>query len=165
MISSVPYMDSMAVVTWNWPQDSFSVAHRFWLLCHISIQLLTLAMLCNFLSAATLFISKWFSVFVISTAGLLHANNLLVLRASSLWMNMSYMFSPVVFDSLQLKSSHRRETMAFTLTQCCRVENLLRSTVEICILWVYVLLLTWQVGNIQYPKWTAYLHRVKVVIV
>ena len=83
-ISSESEMYLTAVICLFWVQQSFCVVRRFWLPCHISKELWTLAILCNFFSTASLFISKSCSVFVVSTGGLLPASNLLLARANCL---------------------------------------------------------------------------------
>ena len=59
-IGNVSY--SCYLLVWVWA--SFCVARKFWLPCHISKKSWTLAILCNFLSSASFFNSKSFSVSV-----------------------------------------------------------------------------------------------------
>jgi len=68
-ISSVSEMYLTAVIYLFWARDSFLVAQRFWLPCHISKKLWTLAILCNFLSSASFFSSMLFSALVVSNTG------------------------------------------------------------------------------------------------
>jgi len=67
-MSSVSEMYPMAVICFCWTQDSFWVACRFWLPCHISKTLWTLVVLCNFLSSTSFFISEPLSVFIVSNS-------------------------------------------------------------------------------------------------
>jgi len=83
-IFSVSEMYLIAVICLFWVSDSFSVAHRFQFHCDISKQSWTSAMLCNFHYYASLFISKLFSVVVISKAGPSPDNILLFGQANSL---------------------------------------------------------------------------------
>ena len=68
-IYPVPEMYPMAVIYLFSVKDSFCVASRFWLPCHISRELWTLAILCIFICSASCFISKSVSEFVVSNAG------------------------------------------------------------------------------------------------
>jgi len=53
-ISSVRRMYPMVIICFFWAQDSFCVAHRFWLPCHISKKLWTLTILCTFFWTSSL---------------------------------------------------------------------------------------------------------------
>ena len=109
---------------------SFWVAGRFWLPCHISKKLWTLAILCNFLSSASFFISESSSVFVVSNSGSVPAKIPLLARANCLTRTFSRRVSPVVFDYLQPKTSWPREKLASTPTPCGMIENMSRGTLE-----------------------------------
>ena len=64
-ISSVSEIYRRAVICLFWARDSFWVARRFCLPCHISKKSGTLAIRCNFLSATSFFVSQSFSVYVV----------------------------------------------------------------------------------------------------
>jgi len=68
-ISCVSIMYPTAVNCLFWARDFFWVAHMFWLPCHISNKLWTLAILCNIHSSSSFFISELFSVFVVYNSG------------------------------------------------------------------------------------------------
>ena len=99
-ISSVSEMYPTAVMCLFWVRDSFCIAHRLWLPCHITKKSWTLAIQCYFLSSAYLFISESFSVFVVSNTGLSPASIPLLARANCLTMTFLQRVSPVVFDCL-----------------------------------------------------------------
>jgi len=109
MISFVSEMYPMAVICVFWVQDSFCVACMFWLPCHISKMSWTLAILCNFLSSASFFISESFSVFLVSNSGPVSAKIPLLARTNCLTMTFSRTVSPVVFDCLQQITSQWME--------------------------------------------------------
>jgi len=100
MISLVSEIYPTAVTWLFWARDSFWVAHRFLLPCHISKKSSTLAILCNVLSSASFFISESFSVFVVSNSGSVPAKILSLAQANCLPMAFSWMISPVVLDCL-----------------------------------------------------------------
>ena len=83
-IFSVSEMYSTAVMSWFWARDSFCLACRFWLPCHISKTLWTLAILGNFFCSTSLSISRSLSVFIIFNARSSLANNRLLARAHCL---------------------------------------------------------------------------------
>jgi len=67
MIFSVSEIYPMAVICFVWAKDSFGVAGRYWLPCHISKKMWTLAILCNFLSSTlssipSHFQSAWYAM-------------------------------------------------------------------------------------------------------
>ena len=117
-ISSVSEMYHTAIISLFWGRDSFCVARRFWLPCHISKQSWTLAILCNFLSSASCFISESISVCVVSNAGSSPANNPLLAWENCLTTPFSRRVSPVGLDCLQPITSRPREELASTLTPC-----------------------------------------------
>jgi len=82
-----------------WAWDSFCVARRFWLPCHIFKTSWTLAILCIFFCSASLFMCKWLSVFAISNAGLPPASNQLLARANCEPTTFSQRASPMVFTA------------------------------------------------------------------
>jgi len=129
-ISCVSKMYPTAVICLLWARDSFSVACRFWLPCHISKKSWTLAILCNILSSATLLISDSFSVFIVSDAGSLPPNVLWLARANYLTRTVLRMVSPLLFDYLQLITCHPREKLASTLTPWGMIENMSCATLE-----------------------------------
>jgi hypothetical protein len=99
-ISSMSEMYPTAVTYLFWVRDSFCTVHSFWLPCHISKKLWTLAMLCNFFSSTMLFISESCYVFVVSNAGSSPANIPLLAWAEEITMSFSRRVSTVVFDCL-----------------------------------------------------------------
>jgi len=99
-ISPVSEMYHMAVPCLCWAWDSSWVARKFWLPCHISKKLWTLAILCNFLSSASVFFSESFSVFVLSNDGSAPAKIPWLAQANFLTTTFSRRVSPVVFDCL-----------------------------------------------------------------
>jgi len=99
-ISSVSKMYPTAVIYLFWARDSFWVARRFWLTCHISKRSWTFAIVCNFLSSASFFISESFSVFVVSNSGSVPAKIPLLARGNCPTTTFSRRVSPVVFDCL-----------------------------------------------------------------
>jgi len=166
MISSVSVMYGMAVICLFWAQDSFCVEFRFWLPCHISKMSLTLAVLCNYFSSISLFISKSLSIFVVFNAGSSSANNRLLARANSFSTTVLRSVLPTDFDCLQLITSRRREKLASTPTPCGMIENISCAPVwEITLVWVRFLSLTPLVADIRYPKCTAKHPSVGVAII
>jgi len=129
-ISSVSEIYSTAVICLFGARDSFWVACSFWLPCHISKQSWTLAILCNFLSSASFFISESFSVFVVSNSGSVPPKIPLLARANCLTRTFLRRVSPVVFDCLQPITSRPREKLASTPTPCGMVENMSRATLQ-----------------------------------
>jgi len=129
-IDSVSEIYPTAVVCVFCVHDSFHVGCRFWLHCHISKKLWTLAILCNFLSSATLFISMLFSVVVISNVGLSPANVLLLCWVNCIPITFSRRFSHVVFNCLWPIRSHPKDKVAPTSTPCVVIENISRATWE-----------------------------------
>ena len=130
MISSIFKIYPTAVICLFWARDSFWVERRFWLPCHISKMLWSLAILCNFLSSTSFFISESFPVFGVSDNGSAPGNIPVLARANCLTTTFSRRVSPVVFDRLQPITSRPREKQASTLTPCGMVENMSCATVE-----------------------------------
>jgi len=130
MHSSVSEMYPTAVICLFWARDSFWVAHRFWLPCHISKKLWTLAILCNFLSSASFFISESFSVCGLSNSRSVPAKIPLLPQAICLTTTFLRRVSPVVFDCLHRITSRPTEKPASTPTPCGMTENMSRSTLE-----------------------------------
>jgi len=129
-LSSISEMYSMAVISLFWAHDSFCVVRWFWLPCHISKKSWTLAILCDFLSSASLFNSKLLSVSDLCNAGSSPANILRLPRAICLSTSYSRKISPVVFDWLQPITSHPREKLASTPTPCGMIGRISRATLE-----------------------------------
>jgi len=129
-ISSASEMYPTAAIGLFWVQDYSCVAHRFCLPCHISRKPWTLAILCNFLSSASLYICKLCSILVVSNAGSLHANIPLLARAICLTPTLSWKLSPVLLDCLSLKRSCQREKPASTLTPPGMIENISCTTLD-----------------------------------
>jgi len=129
-LSSVSEMYSTAVICLPWERDFFWVARRFWLPCHISKKLWTLAILFNFLSSACFFISELFSVLILSSNGSAPAKIPLLAWANCLTTTFSRRVSPVVFDYPQPISSRPREQLASTPTQSGMIETMSRAALE-----------------------------------
>jgi len=127
-IASVFEMHRMAVICRLCAWYSSCVACAFRLPCHIYKMLWTLPVRCNNLSSASRFISEWFSVFVVSNGGSSPANILLGAWANCLSTAFLHRVSPVVFDRLQLKTTHPWEYLASTPTQCGMIENMSHAT-------------------------------------
>jgi len=123
-------MYPMAVICLFEAWDSFCVAHRFWLPCHISTKLWTLAILCNLFFSASLLISESFSVFIVSNDGSLMAKIPLLARANSLTMTFLPGVSPMVFDGLQPITLRATDILASTLTPCGVIEKMSRATYD-----------------------------------
>jgi len=130
-IFSVSEMYLMAVICLFWAWDSFCVAHKFYLPCHISNKWWTLPILCNFHSSASFFISESFSVSDESNSGSGPANNPLLARANIVTTTSSHMVLHIIFDCLHLITSRTREELAPTLTPCGMIENMSCATLEI----------------------------------
>ena len=128
MICSVSEMYPTTVICVIWAQDSFCIACRFWLPCHISKKSWTMAILCNVLSSTCFFNSKSFSVSVVSNAVQSPANIPLLAPANCVSMSFSWRVSPVVLDCLQPITSRPRENLAYTLTPCSMIENMSHAT-------------------------------------
>jgi len=98
------------VVIWSfWARDSLSVAHRFWLRCHISKKFWTLPILCRVLSSTSFFISESFSVFALSNSGAVPTKIPLLARSNCLTTTFWRRVSRVVSDYLQRIISRPRE--------------------------------------------------------
>jgi len=130
MLSSISGMYTTAVICLFWACDSFCVVRRFWLPCHISKKSWTLAILCNFLSSASLFNSKSLLVSDLSNAVSSPANIPLLARAYCLTTTISWRVLPVVFDCLQPIASCPREEQASTPTPCGMIENMSHAWLE-----------------------------------
>jgi hypothetical protein len=89
-----------------------------------------LAILCNFLSSDSFFISESFSGFLVSNLGSVPAKIPLVAWVNFLTTTIWWRISPVVFDYLQLITSRPREKLASTPTPCGMLENMSRTTLE-----------------------------------
>jgi len=122
------YPTAVICIFWLW--DSFCVARRFWLPCHISKTLWTLAIQCNFLCCASLFISMRCSVLGVSNAGSSPVSHLLLAWANWVTTTLSRRVLPVVFDCLHLITSCPREKLASTPTPGGMIENMLRDRFE-----------------------------------
>ena len=70
------------------------------------------------------FISESFFVFVLSISSSLPAKIQVLARANCLRTTVSQWVSPVVFDCLQLITSHPREKLASTPTPCGMIEKM-----------------------------------------
>ena len=130
-ISGVFEMYPAAVICVYCMQVFFCVARRFWLPCHIPKKLWTLAILFNFHSSASFFVSEWISVFVVSTAGSLCAKIMLLTSANCPKKTFSWRVSPVGFDYLQRIASCRKENLASTPIPSGMIEHMLSATLEI----------------------------------
>jgi len=128
--SSVPQMYPTAVIWLFWIQHSFCVAHRYWLLCHITKKSWTLGIMCHVFCSASLFISEWLLVYFVSNAGSSPANNLLLAWTQYLTITLLWRVSPVVYDCLQPITSCPREQLASTPTLCGMIMNMSRATLE-----------------------------------
>jgi len=111
-------------------QDHFWVARRIWLPWQISNKSWTFAIVCNFLSSASFFISELFSVFIVSNSGSAPAKILLLARANCQTTTFSRRVPRVVFDSVQPLTSRRWDRLASTPTPCGMMEAMLRATSE-----------------------------------
>jgi len=120
----------MAVICLFWGWDSFHVAHRFWLPCNIFKKSWALAILCNCLSCASLFISKSFAVSVVSNAGLSTPNIRLLIPANFLTGTLLQRVLRLVFHCLEPISSRPREKLVSTATPCGMIQNMSHSTLE-----------------------------------
>jgi len=129
-ISAVTEMYPMAHICLFWPRDSFCVARKFWLCCHISKMSWTLPILCNVLCCASLFMSKLLSVFVVSNTGSSPANNPVLAEENCLITTVLWWVLSVVVDCLQPITSRRREKLASSLIPCAMIENMLHVTLE-----------------------------------
>jgi len=129
-ISSVSEIYSTAVISIFWAWHSFFIALRFWLPCHISKSSWILANLCKFLSSADHFISKSFSLYIVSSAWLLAANILLLAWVNCLRTTFSRKVSPAVFDYLQLRKSWPSGKLASTPAPCGLIEYTSYATFE-----------------------------------
>jgi len=109
MISSVSQIYPTAVIWMFWAQDSFCVARRFWLPCHISKHFFALAILRILLPSASELISRAASVFVVSNATSSPAKVLPLGWENCLTMSLLRRVSPVVSDGLQRIISHHQE--------------------------------------------------------
>jgi len=128
--SSVSEMYPKAVIYLFSARDSFLVARRFWLHCHISKKLWTLAILCKGLSSTSFFISESFSVLVVSNSGLVPAKIQLLARANCHAMTSSQRVLPLVFDCHHPITSRPREKLASTPTPCGMIEYMSRAKLE-----------------------------------
>jgi len=129
-ISSVSEIHLTADICLFQARDSFCVARRFWLPCHISKKSWTLAIRCNFFSSAALFMSMSLSVLFESNTGSSPPSNLLLDRANCLTTTFSQRVSPVVFDCLHPITSRPREKLASTQTPWGMMENISRATLD-----------------------------------
>ena len=81
-------------------------------------------------TSASLFIYKLFLVSLVSNAGLLHTNILLLAHANCLTRIFLQRVLPVVINCLQLIMPPPREDLASTLKPCGALENILCTTLE-----------------------------------
>jgi len=98
-ICSVSEMYPMAVMCLFWARDSFRVARGLWLPCHISKMSWTMAILCNVSSCTSVFISEFYSVFVVSNEGSLPVKILLLARANCWIITCLQRVSPVLLTA------------------------------------------------------------------
>jgi len=131
MISSVSKNYPPAVICFLWAQDSFWVACRYWLPCHISNKSWTLAILCNVLSSVMFFISESFSGFIVSNSGSAKAKIQSLARANCLMMTLSRRVSQLVFDCLQPMTSQPRDKLASYPTPCGMRETMSHAIIEL----------------------------------
>jgi len=129
-ISSVSEIYPKAVIWSLWVRDSFCVACRFWLPCHTSKKLWTMAILCNIHSSASLCNSRWFAVLVIATAG----SPLINILIWAFWRPLTMIFSRTVLAGVfhchqQLKSCSK-EIVDSTPTPCGMAEDIWHPTSE-----------------------------------
>jgi len=89
MLSSVSEMYPRAVICLFWAHDSICVAHRFWLPCHIFKKSWILAILCNYVSTASLLNSKSLLVSDVFSAASSTADIQLLTRDSCLTSTFS----------------------------------------------------------------------------
>jgi len=130
MTSSMSEMYLTAVIFLFRGWDSFWVARRFWLPCHIFKTSWTLAILCNVHSFTSFIISESFSMFIVSNSGSVPAKIPLLAQADCLTTTILWRVSPVVFDCLHPITSRPREKRASTPTPRGRIENMTRATLE-----------------------------------
>jgi len=129
-ISSVSELLPTALICLFWARDSFWVARMFWLPCHISKKLGTLAILWDDLSSASVVISMSFCVSVESNNGSAPLEIQLLAPANWPTATFSRMVLPVVFDCLQPVTCRQREQLASTPTPCGMIENMSCATLE-----------------------------------
>jgi len=129
-ISSVSEMYPTAVIGVFWARDSFCVAHRSWLPCHVSKRSWTLAILCNVRCSTSFFSSESFCVFVVSNTGSVPANIPLLAWANCLTTTFSRTRLPVVFECFQRTTSRPKEWLASTPTPGGMIENMSRATLD-----------------------------------
>jgi len=159
-------MDPTGVIWLFWARDSFSVAHKFRLPCHIIKKSSTFTILCNFVYSASRFISMSLTVFVVSNVWSLPAN-----VPEIGWSNQPYneIFAQGLSCGFWLSTaeniSPKRKTGHRSTAKWYDREYVACHIWEIGLLWVCFHLLTLPVGDIQYAKCTANLHRVRVVII
>jgi len=119
-----------AVICLFWVRDSYWVASRFWLPCHISKKSWTLAIVCNFLSSTSFFISELLSVSGVSNSPSVPAKIQLLAQSNWLITTFSQRVSPVVFDCLHQITSRPREKLDSATTPCGMIENMSWATLE-----------------------------------
>jgi len=129
-ISSVSEMYPMVVICLFWAWDSLCVAQRFWLPCHISKRSWTLAILCNFLSSASLFSSMSFSALVVSNPGSSPADIPVLAPGYCLTTTPGRRVSPAVIDCLYPITSPPGEKLASTPTPCGMRDNMSCATLQ-----------------------------------
>jgi len=130
MSSTVSETWPIAVNSLFWARDSFCVACRLWLPCHISKMSWTLTMVCNCVSTTSRFDCQSFSDFIVCSGGLSPVNISLFTSANYLSILVSARVSPVVFDCLQPLMSCQREKLASTPTPCGMGGHMLCPTLE-----------------------------------
>ena len=129
-IFSVSEMYPTAVICLFWARDSFCVAHRLLLPCHISKKSGTFAIWCNFFCSSSLFISISSSALVEYNTGLSPASNLLLAQAKCVTTTFSRTVSPVVFHCLHPITCRPREKLASTQAPWGMIEIMSRATLE-----------------------------------
>jgi len=125
-----PKMYRTAGICLFWARDSFCVAGRLWLICHISKRSCALAIECRCVSSASLSISVSFSVFVVSNAGSSPAKITLLAQAHCHTTTFLWSASPVLFNCLQPITSCTRVKLASTLFPCGMIREMSRATLE-----------------------------------
>jgi len=130
LISLVSGMHPTALFYMFCARDHCSVACWCWLPGHISEMWWTLSILCDFVSSASLFNSKLFSVCMVSNAKESPANIPLWALANCFTKPFSGRVSPEVLDCLYRNARRPRENEASTPTPCGIMEIMLHASLE-----------------------------------
>ena len=130
ILSSVSEVYPIAVICLFRAQDSFWVACRFWLPCHISNKSWALAILCKFLSSASLYISGSGSLIVGSSAESSPPKIPIWARAHCLPITFSQRLLPSLLDCLQSISSCHREQPESAPKPSGMIEDLSPTTLQ-----------------------------------